>query len=110
MRIVTGPRRSGKTTEAIRIADRNDAILVTHTAEAARRAKDMAREMGRSISAMSYHQFFMCHTMGTNKSVVIDNLEYFLQYLAREMGAESVEAVTMTPGVRVDLATREGHR
>ncbi len=46
MRLVTGPRRSGKTTEAIRIADREDAILVCHTRDAANSAYQRGKQMG----------------------------------------------------------------
>ncbi len=57
---------------------------------------------------MSYHELLRNRAVAENRPIVIDNVEMFLNFVAREAGANGVSAATMTPGVRINLATREG--
>ena len=109
MRLITGPRRGGKTTEAIKIASRENAVLLTHTRDAASQAREMAYEMGHEIDVGTYYDLVAGRLEGRQQAVVIDNVEYFIRHVAAAYGAKGVPAVTMTPGVRVNLATREGY-
>lgn len=104
MRVITGPRQSGKTTEAIKEADRTGSILLVQSHAAVSQVESQAADMGVDIEVQTYRDLINGRLLGSHPDVVIDNLDMFVQILALAHGAESVKSVTITSGEQINLA------
>lgn len=77
MKVVTGPRQSGKTTEAIRLANEHDAYLVVHTRERARQVYHGENYPELDRFPLTYQELKSGH-LGQPRRVVIDDLGMLL--------------------------------
>ena len=66
MKVIAGGRQTGRTTEAIKFAKENDAVIVTFSKQAAEHVMDMDPD----VKAMSIHSV----STGERGPFVIDNL------------------------------------
>ena len=91
MKVITGSRGSGKTTEAIRLANEHDAYLAVHSEARARNIyhNECYPELDRFPITYEKIRFGL---FGHPRRVVIDDLDMLLQ---SEFNVP-VEAVTMT--------------
>lgn len=96
MKVITGGRRSGRTTKLIEMAAEGGGYIVCHTREEARRIFQKAKEMGLNILfPITYYEF-------TNRSFYsprirgfyIDNVEMLLHYMANPVRIKGVSILT----------------
>lgn len=88
MKVIRAPRRFGKTTQAIRIANETDSYLVVCNKSEVDRLAPQCRNM-----PITYDEFLNYKLRGSNfRSVVIDQVDFLLQHTA--LGA-TIEAVTL---------------
>ena len=79
MKVIVRPRQMGKTTELIKMAERYDAVIVTHRYETAKQVGRMAEELGYCIRPP-----ICCSTLksdikcGDIRNLIIDNAEIVL--------------------------------
>lgn len=99
MKVVTGPRQSGKTTEAIRLANEADAHLAVHTHERAEQVYHDEDYPDLERFPITYRELRKGHR-GTNRRVVIDDLEMLLSSTFEL----PIEAFTMTADETVILS------
>lgn len=95
MRIIKGPRQSGKTTELIKLAAEHNAYIVVPSYEAAEAVAKKAREMGLDIPFPTMYSTFMrgeFYARGI-RAFIIDNVDALVQYMA---GRVPVIAISMT--------------
>jgi len=95
--MIIRPRQSGKTTDIIKMAVKDDAHIAVHNHEAIRDLINFAHELGYDIlKPVTYHDLLHKETfMGVkNKKVIIDNLEWFARSVVRGSNAEII-AITM---------------
>ncbi|AGF91228.1 hypothetical protein HAPG_00042 [Halorubrum phage GNf2] len=80
MEVISGPRGSGKTTELIRVANENNARLVCHTKERCKQVveSDMYPELDKR--PISYNDVINGKIRGTQDSIVIDDMEFFINH------------------------------
>jgi len=99
MKIVTGPRASGKTTELIRIANEDNHHLAVHTEARKSQIEDHYEDVENSI--VTYAELFENGLRGElNKTVLIDDLDMFLQKAADGFG---IEGFSITSTEVIDL-------
>ena len=83
MRVFSGGRRSGKTTEAVRLASAGmsqGVYLVTHSHAAARASVDLAHSEGLDIHfPLTYGELARGGLGPGVRAVIIDNAEFFIQ-------------------------------
>lgn len=83
MKIISGPRASGKTTEAIKLANEEGAYLVVSTRERAR-AINNEKYPDPERFQITYDEL-LNHRGGQHvRKVVIDNMEDFVQRVVRQ--------------------------
>ncbi len=83
MIIFAGKRKSGKTTEAIKLASSTHSILIEPTTETAKCVQRQSHEMGYPVQVISAEQYFHRRDRGEHPhySVVIDELDIVLERL-----------------------------
>lgn len=91
MKVVTGARQTGKTTEAIELANEHDAYLVVHTKDRATQVYHGENYPDLDRFPITYQELRNGHR-GRPQRVVIDDLDMFL----RSQFDVPVEGVTMT--------------
>ena len=89
MKILRKGRRTGKTTEAIKVANETGAYLVVHSKEEAKRVSDDTDRF-----PITYSELLKGKMEGSFvRNIVIDNLEVFLQ---RALPGVKIELITTT--------------
>lgn len=96
-----GDRQSGKSTWAIRLAAKEDAVLVVANQNIAKHHISKAKELGLTIRQPILHRDFLSGFSSkmagqSNVKYVIDDAEFILQQLAWPIG--EVVGATMTAG------------
>ena len=99
MTIITGKIGSGKTTELVRYAIKNNCTIICQFEEHIKCMQDLSQRLyGRDVKAISYSNFFYngCFRgRKDNTKYVIDNIECFLMRLMTERGStSSIEGFT----------------
>lgn len=79
MKVITGPRQSGKTTEAIELANENDAYLVVGNQRIAHNIYHSDKHPDCDRFPMTFHELYN-HSGKHNLEVVIDEIDVFLKY------------------------------
>lgn len=90
MKVIRGPRQSGKTNELIKLASANRAYMVVFSYAEAQRVARLALEMKTPISfPITYEEFAKGEFYGKGiAGFVVDDVEDLLRYMAR--GAEMI--------------------
>lgn len=104
MKVVAGPRQSGKTTAAIRLANRADAYLVVHSQDRARQVYHEEDYPDLDRFPVTFRELRDGHR-GQPQRVVIDDLGMLLPSVLDV----PIEAVTMTPDELI-IPITEGDR
>lgn len=99
MKVITGPRQSGRTTEAIRLANEHDANLVVHSKQHATRIYHSDTYPDLEKFPITYQELESNHR-ARQQRVVIDDLDMFL----RHQFDVPIEAVTMTTSETIDCS------
>lgn len=81
MRIITGNRGSGKTTELVRYASENKITILVHNWHVKEYVNYVAREMGNTVSVMSIGEFKSIHPSKRPSKVAIDEISLFMKCL-----------------------------
>lgn len=84
MKTIIGKRRSGKTTELIKLASETGGYIVCRDMDECSRIQSIAKEKGYSISfPITYSEFAkrQYHSKGI-KCFLIDNVELLLSYMS----------------------------
>lgn len=92
MQIICKPRRSGKTTEIIKIADKNNSSIVCLNLAECRRVARQAEDMGLSIPfPITIDEFISgsFFSRGIN-SLIIDNAEFVIRHLAKKVPVKAI--------------------
>lgn len=90
MKVITGERASGKTIEAIELANEKDAYLVVRNRERAREIADECDNFPITYDELNRGS----HTKGRFRNeIVIDNVDHFLETVLPKC---NIEGVTMT--------------
>ena len=94
MKVIVEPRRGGKTTALIKLADNNNGYIVCESVAESHRIMDTAVYMGCNINLpISYHEFMhSAYYAGGVEKFFIDNVDRFLQSLT----CVPIMAVTIT--------------
>lgn len=91
MKVITGDRQSGKTTEAIKLANKHDGYLVVHSKNRASQVYHSDDYPDLDQFPITYHELEKMRGSHPN-CIVIDDLDMFLH---SQIGLP-IEAVTMT--------------
>lgn len=103
MVVIAGHRQSGKTTEAIKLANERDAYLVVHTKDRATHLYHSDKHPDLDKFPISYEELRDRQVGKHRLRVVIDDLDMFLSWMVDV----PVEGVAMTAAETVDLSTRD---
>lgn len=84
MKLISKPRRGGKTTELIKLSAETGAYIVCHSKQEAHRVQAVATRQGVNIPfPLSYGEFVNRDYCGRGVSgLLIDNVEALLEYMA----------------------------
>ena len=107
MKIITGKRGCGKTTNLIHMSAETGAHIVCHSQKNAKSIYYVAtQELGLKIPVpITYYEFIHGrNTYRTSQNVLIDNVEMFVQYIA---GDNIVLALTATLEDESDMSSKE---
>lgn len=95
MKIIHGARRSGKTTQLIKEAAKKDAVILCHSAIAAKAVADRAKDMGIDIrEPLTIHTARRRASYSVDK-VLIDNAELVLQELIQLYTRMHIHTITI---------------
>ena len=86
MRVISMPRRAGKTTEAIKLAHETTGYIVCHSIEEARRISGLADELGLPIRLpITYAELIESGMQSAypNQALIIDNADQFFNWLVK---------------------------
>lgn len=94
MQILLGPRKSGKTTELIKLAEKHDLYIVTPTRLMAHNLKDQAKDLGYLIHMpITWDDFIQKKYYGTNiNGFLIDQIDLCLM----QQSIVPIKAITAT--------------
>lgn len=79
MKVIAGPRASGKTTEAIKLANEEDAYLAVRTKKQANDIYHSDTYPDLERFPVTYREIQNKRAAGFNNKVVIDNMEAFIR-------------------------------
>jgi len=79
MKVITGNRRSGRTTELIKEADDTGAIIVCANQLLCTHVSHLAADMGYSVRVMTFETLARGGAQGQGSPVLIDNLEFCIR-------------------------------
>lgn len=97
-KIISGGRCCGKTTKAIKLAYKNNAIILTATKQQAGYIMDFSERIGTPVNSMTFDDFKTIRCQ-SNKNVVIDQLDWLIPYGLRRM---NIIAMTTDLNVKVN--------
>lgn len=99
MKVIIGTRNSGKTHEAIALANKRNAHLVVNTEKMKRIVIDQMPDVKHRV--FSYHDIKRGRLEGIHPNrIVIDDLEWFIQSM---IGSLEVAGVTMNQDEKVQF-------
>lgn len=81
---VIGTRGSGKTTELLKIAQRDGYTIVESNARMADYVRRMAKENGYNVNIISSHELMTNYRMAMDRKYLVDELDRFLISLGIE--------------------------
>lgn len=79
MKVITGDRQSGKTTEAIKLANEEDAYLAVHTRARARQVYHSDQYPDLDRFPITYSEIRSLRKAGYHTEIVIDDLDLYLK-------------------------------
>lgn len=96
MKILLGERRSGKTTELVKIAAQSKAVIVCFNQQMVQCTKDRAKQLGLEIETpITFSKLQKGYLMGTNHKVLIDDFDLVLRSIISGYHND-VEAIAMS--------------
>lgn len=96
MRIVLGARLAGKTFAMLLEAAQTNGQIICADQRRCDHVKQQAKELGLTIhEPMTTNHLLGGFLLGAKKSIVIDDVDLFIQSVAQAHGAESVEAIAL---------------
>ena len=92
MKVIHKPRKTGKTTELIKIASQEGGIIVCHSRDEAYRISKTAEEIGEQILfPITYDEYLNGSFCGKNiEAFYIDNVELLLSRIARGVPVNAI--------------------
>lgn len=103
MNVITGPRGSGKTTEAIKLANEEGAYLAVHTQDRATHLYHSDNHPDIDRFPITYRELYEKKAVRPDLTVVIDDLDIFL----RSEVYPNITGVAMTADETSALEARE---
>lgn len=100
MKLLVGPRQSGKTTEAIKLANENDAYLAVRSQEMATNVYHSESYPDLERFPITYDELLEGMARSRVRTVVIDDLEAFVAQL---LPGIELAAASMTVGETIEL-------
>lgn len=98
MKIITGARNSGKTTELVKLSAETGAYIVTRDHNSARQLIDIAEHLGLHIPfPLTWSEFYHNQYDGRRIRILFDDVDSFLQSLA------SAPILAVTLSIEEDL-------
>lgn len=97
MKVIIGPKGSGKTTKLIKICAKEGGYIVCQHQQEAHRIFQIARDMGCVIPLpITYDEFLRREYYGPGvRTIYVDNVDMLIQTMA-SMGGVRVNAITLT--------------